>query len=137
MESNWYSHESEGRKRDWLSQRRKFSWRYPKMELNKIFSKKLPKRDDLSRYVSEIWRVLYADSKRGFLCATILFIFQWQHTYYPVYCPSFPHQRRLESATCLDGLIAFLHLTRSWAKEVYNRSSWRSLLMKNNLMFCV
>ena len=41
--SNWYSHESEGRKPDWLSQRRQFFWSYSKMELNKIFSKTLPK----------------------------------------------------------------------------------------------
>ena len=43
IESNWYSHESEGQKPDWLLERRQFSWRYSKIELNKIFSKTLPK----------------------------------------------------------------------------------------------
>ena len=42
--------------------------------------------------------------------------------YYPVYCPSFPRQRGLDSETCLDGLIAFLHSLRSWAKEVDSKS---------------
>ena len=47
--------------------------------------------------------------------------------YYPVYCPSFPRQGGLDSATCLGGLIAFLHLLWSWAKEVDNRSLVRSI----------
>ena len=28
---------------------------------------------------SNLWRVLYADSKESFFCAIILFTFQWQH----------------------------------------------------------
>ena len=52
--------------------------------------------------------------------------------YYPVYCPSFPWQRGLDSETCLDGLIAFLHSLRSWAKEVDDRSLSGSLLMLSN-----
>ena len=52
--------------------------------------------------------------------------------YYLVYCPSFPRQRGLDSETCLDGLIAFLHSLRSWAKEVDDRSLPGSLLMLSN-----
>ena len=52
--------------------------------------------------------------------------------YYLVYCPSFPRQRGLDSETCLDGLIAFLHSLRSWAKEVDDRSLSGSLLMLSN-----
>ena len=50
--------------------------------------------------------------------------------YYPVYCPSFPWQRGLDSVTCLNGLTAFLHLLRSWTVD--NRSLSRSLLMLSN-----
>ena len=46
-------------------------------------------------------------------------------------------QRGLGSATCLDCLIAFLHLRRSSTKEVDDRSLSRSLLMlSNHLFFC-
>ena len=46
-------------------------------------------------------------------------------------------QRGLGSATCLDCLIAFLHLRRSSTKEIDNRSLSRSLLLlSNHLFFC-
>ena len=47
----------------------------------------------------------------------------------------FSGQQGLDSATCLDRLIAFLHLTRSRAKEVNNHSLSRSLLMLSNHCF--
>ena len=55
--------------------------------------------------------------------------------YYPVHWSSFPRQRGLDSATCLDGLTAFLHLLPSSAKEVDNRSLSSSLLMLSNRFF--
>ena len=47
-----------------------------------------------------------------------------------------PRQRGLGSATCLNGLITFLHLTLSRAKKVDNRSLSRLLLMLSNSLDC-
>ena len=57
-------------------------------------------------------------------------------TYYPVLGPSFLRQWGWGSAACLDGLIAFLHVAKSSAKEVDIHSLSRShLMLSNHLLF--